>query len=229
MIKQEERFIAEDFLNDTCSQFNERSEEIKELVGALVNFQSAMKSIGFDSTNPHFKNKYASMKAIVDACREPLAVNDLSITQLPFGNCGIKTILMHTSGQYIAGTLTLPPIKQDPQGFGSAITYARRYSYVSILGLVADEDDDANQASQKETLKSSSNSNGKNEIKENLLAKKLNTLVEQVFQDKVDISAADQFKAWRKANSFPINMQDVTELDYSKMIFKLQDKINAKA
>jgi hypothetical protein len=71
----------------------------------------------------------------------------LTVVQLPCDDGAVQTVLGHTSGQFISAILKLKPVKEDPQGAGSAITYARRYAYAAILGLVSDEDDDGNSAS----------------------------------------------------------------------------------
>lgn len=124
---------------------------MKELATALAKAQSQIKAAMKDSINPHFKSKYADLSAIWDACREPLTKNGLSVVQatdFDAGEVWLKTILLHSSGEQLEGRYPLRPIKQDPQGFGSAITYARRYSLAAMIGVVADEDDDGNRASQ---------------------------------------------------------------------------------
>lgn len=122
----------------------EKSEKIDELAKALSDFQGEMGSVGFDANNPFFKSKYATLAAIVASAKTFLSKHGLCVSQLATLDGGVTTILMHDSGQFIADTLKLTPVKNDPQGMGSAITYARRYAYASILGIVADEDDDGN-------------------------------------------------------------------------------------
>lgn len=132
--------------------WDERSADITELAKALSKFQAAIEPVKKDSANPFFKSKYADLSSIWDAIRAPLAKEGLSILQEPSAHDGkitITTILLHASGQYIRSALTLPVVKQDPQGYGSAITYGRRYALQSIAG-VAPEDDDGNAASGKE-------------------------------------------------------------------------------
>lgn len=123
------------------------SEQINELATALSAFQGEMKAVQFDSSNPYFKSKYASLSALVDAASKVLVKHGLAVSQVLTGDGGVNTVLMHKSGQFIGDTLKLQPVKVDPQGVGSAITYARRYAYASILGLVSDSDDDGNGAS----------------------------------------------------------------------------------
>lgn len=127
------------------------SEQINELAAALAKAQGQIEGAKKDSINPHFKNRYADLSAVWDACREALTTNGLSVVQSA-ENCeagyGVTTMLLHTSGQWMRGTLYLKPAKDDPQGAGSALTYARRYALAAMVGI-APEDDDANAASQK--------------------------------------------------------------------------------
>jgi hypothetical protein len=126
------------------------SEQLAELAGALCKAQAMLRGAVKDSTNPHFKSRYADLASCWDACREALAANGLSVVQLPEGTGGVvemTTMLLHTSGQWIACTGTFTPSKADPQGMGSCITYARRYQLCAVVGI-SPEDDDGNAASE---------------------------------------------------------------------------------
>jgi hypothetical protein len=105
-----------------------------------------MSVAGKDSNNPFFKSKYADLASVVAASRPHLAKNGLSvIQQITVDNDGkrlLVTILGHSSGQYISSRVGLNPIKEDMQSLGSAITYMRRYAYASLVGVVADDEDD---------------------------------------------------------------------------------------
>lgn len=128
----------------------EKSEEINELAKALGKFQSEISGAKKGSENPFFKSKYANLEEVISCAKEALMGNGLSVSQFPITeerSAGVETILMHTSGQWISGKCLLACAKVDPQGMGSAITYARRYAYQSILGIPA-EDDDGNNVSQ---------------------------------------------------------------------------------
>src|SRR3990172_7771323 len=127
------------------------SQQINELATALSKVQARIRGASKDSTNPFFKSKYADLTSVWEACRDLLTVNGLSVVQTNVpSEAGVTlvTTLMHTSGQWIQGSLFIKPSKDDPQGFGSAMTYARRYALAAIVG-VAPEDDDANAASAK--------------------------------------------------------------------------------
>lgn len=124
------------------------SDDINELAAALAKAQGEIGDAAKGSENPYYKSKYADLAAVRSVIREPLANNGLSIVQLPKtvdGGVEVDTMLLHSSGQYIRSSLFMPAAKSDAHGVGSAITYARRYSLMSILCL-ATEDDDGNAA-----------------------------------------------------------------------------------
>jgi hypothetical protein len=127
-----------------------QSENTADLAAALAKAQSAMEAAKFDKTNPHFKNKYASLAAVIDAIRKPLAENGLSYTQateIRDGGFVLVTTLRHASGQWVGSEYPLP-MGAKPQELGSALTYARRYSLSALVSIAADEDDDAEGARQ---------------------------------------------------------------------------------
>ena len=128
----------------------EHSENLSELFKALAEFQGKIESIKRTAENPFFKSSYSDLAAVWDTIRTPMAEHGLSVIQPMESNNGdiyVVTILGHTSGQWIKGKLKLTPVKQDPQGVGSAITYGRRYSLMGILGLSSEgEDDDGEEA-----------------------------------------------------------------------------------
>ncbi len=125
----------------------ERSESIKEIAGALCLFQQKVGKIKKESNNPFFKSKYASLANILDVVQGPLSECGLSLIQMPTGENELETILMHISGEWMASTYTMKPVKNDPQVIGSCITYQRRYAIGAILNLNIDDDDDGNNAS----------------------------------------------------------------------------------
>jgi hypothetical protein len=130
----------------------EFSPEIGELAAALAIAQGVMKSAKKESTNPYFKSNYADLSNVWDSCREALSRQKLAVLQPTSGtneNVTVNTMIVHASGQWVRGSLTLRPVKSDPQGVGSAITYARRYALAAMVGVVADDDDDGNAASGK--------------------------------------------------------------------------------
>ena len=117
-------------------------------VAAQKEFNPALKS----STNPHFKSKYADLAACVEAVIDALNNHGIALMQLNHesqGGVTVETMFIHESGETLSsGKLFVPAGKQDPQGFGSALTYARRYSLMAACGI-APEDDDGNNAVRK--------------------------------------------------------------------------------
>jgi len=122
-----------------------QSESIKELAGALAKAQGAMRPAEKNSVNPHFKNRYADLASILDACRSALAANGLAILQCPRAG-ELETILAHASGEWVSAITPILADKPGPQPYGSGLTYARRYALSSMLGIAADDDDDAEAA-----------------------------------------------------------------------------------
>jgi len=128
-----------------------QSENINELAGALAKAQGSIKVAAKAKDNPFFKSKYADLPAVWEACRDALTSNGIAVVQSPQhdleGNVYLETTLAHSSGQWMKSSYPIRPAKPDPQGFASAITYARRYALSAMVGVVADEDDDGNAAS----------------------------------------------------------------------------------
>ena len=123
-----------------------KSENINELAAALSRAQNEMGGAVKDSKNPFFKSNYADLTSVIKTIKQPFVNNGLSYAQFPVtssgGNgVGVKTILMHLSGQWIEEEFYLPLAKQDPQAAGSAITYARRYSLAALAGIPSVDDD----------------------------------------------------------------------------------------
>lgn len=126
------------------------SPTLAKLGEALAKAQGEMGPAAKDSTNPHFKSRYADLAAIREAIRKPLATNGLCFFQRVSSTkdgVTVETTLLHSSGEFVRDSCWLPVQQQTPQAFGSAITYARRYSLSALVGVVADDDDDGNTAS----------------------------------------------------------------------------------
>jgi ERF superfamily len=123
---------------------NLRSESLNELGKALALTQMEMEAAGKDSSNPHFKSKFASLESIVACSRPYLSKNGLCVIQRVLSEEGgsfLCTMILHTSGQWIESKAELKPVKSDPQAMGSAITYMRRYCYSSMVGIISEDDD----------------------------------------------------------------------------------------
>jgi len=128
------------------------SPTIQKLATALIATQAALPTVPKDKENPFFHSKYAGLETVMPLALAVLTEHGLGLVQSvghdANGATTLTTILMHESGEWIGDTQPLLLAKADPQGQGSAITYARRYAVMAMLGLVAEADDDGNAASR---------------------------------------------------------------------------------
>lgn len=134
-----------------------RSESLVKIAPAIVAMQKALKPALKDSKNPFFNSKYADLGSVWEACYQALEANGLAVIQLAHpaepGRLGLETIILHESGEWVSGIAEAPSsgsgkdgkIKDDPQTYGSATTYLRRYGLAAAIGVIA-EDDDGNTA-----------------------------------------------------------------------------------
>ncbi len=126
----------------------EQSAEVADIFTALAKAQSEIKNAKKSSDNPFFKSKYADLAEVTEACRGPLTKNGIAVVQGPVSRgsqCGVRTMLTHNSGQWMACTALATPKDSGPQSYGSVVTYLRRYSLAGMAG-VATEDDDGEKA-----------------------------------------------------------------------------------
>jgi len=138
-----------------------KSESIVKLAAALAKAQAEMPAVKMNAVNPFLKNKYADLGAVIETSRPVLAKHGLAIVQTVIGDgvqIGVTTMLAHESGEWLQDTITLSlgeeKGKSSAQVAGSIISYLRRYSWASILGLYADEDTDGNHSQPKQEPKS---------------------------------------------------------------------------
>jgi hypothetical protein len=156
--------IVQNFLLVVYDSFHqqpttEETMQIKQIAAALVKAQREFGPALKSSSNPHFKSRYADLAACVEAVMDGLNNNGIALIQQTHeceSGVMVETVFLHESGEmYSAGKLHVPAVKHDAQGYGSALTYARRYSLMAACGI-APEDDDGNMASRakpkKETL-----------------------------------------------------------------------------
>ena len=133
------------------------NKEIGKLVEALAKAQLEFEPVLFDKTNPHFKNKYATLSSLEKATKEALANQGICILQFfqnqPNGDLLLTTRLAHSSGEHIDSDYLIVRGNKTDQQLGSSITYGRRFSYASILSISAEDDDDGEE-DRKQAAKS---------------------------------------------------------------------------
>lgn len=123
------------------------------LYKGMFKFRTQLKQPKLDGDNPFFKSGYVTLEGVQKAVDEALKDTGLSYVQMVYndgnGGVGVETVIMHEDGEVLSsGQLSLRPTKNDPQGYGSAITYAKRYQLAAMFGISSDKDDDGNAASQ---------------------------------------------------------------------------------
>jgi hypothetical protein len=122
------------------------SPDTSELTKALAKAQAEYKHVELDAANPHFKSRFSSYATCCDSLRGPLTKNGLALPDFRPGLVGTQWVLVgtlrHSSGQYITGIAPLVNGKGDMQGFGSAVTYAKRTLLMSLTGGFSGEPDD---------------------------------------------------------------------------------------
>jgi hypothetical protein len=157
---------------------------MKNIATALVKAQKAFGPALKSSTNPHFKSRYADLSACVEAVIEGLNEAGIALIQRTsedLSGVTVETVFIHESGEMLeCGKLHVPASKQDPQGYGSALTYARRYSLMAACGI-APEDDDGNAATRKTVIEKPS-------VNENALVDHLAAIEASTDQDSLKIA-----------------------------------------
>lgn len=171
------------------------SESIAAIAKALAIAQGEMKAALKDKQNPFFHSTYADLASVIDALREPFAKSGLSYSQgtEPSEKNEVKvvTLLMHESGEWLESSLSMPVKKDDAQGYGLAMTYARRYSLQAMCGQAA-EDDDGNVSSGK------SNQPESGQLK-TVSKPESQTSHTEPDKPKTDISQAQNVDVWHEA------------------------------
>jgi hypothetical protein len=157
----------------------ETSDSLAAIGPALAKAQGSVEGATKGKVNPAFKSKYADLASVWEACRDALTENGLSVVQSPGeiaeGRMGMTTMLLHGSGEWIRGHLTIPLGKVDAQAYGSAVTYARRYALAAFVGVAPEDDDGA--AATKAAPAQQRDQGAPSEIKPPTLAERADRLV----------------------------------------------------
>lgn len=125
------------------------SDQVNEICAAIVAMQQELEDAPKDKENPHFKNRYSDLATVMQKARPVLAKHGLGLVQFPEADgpkVSVVTRLVHKSGQWMEGVLTMTARDASPQSIGSAVTYGRRYSAPAAIGMATEDDDDANAA-----------------------------------------------------------------------------------
>ncbi|MFQ5786729.1 MAG: ERF family protein [Thermodesulfobacteriota bacterium] len=189
----------------------QKSESIAELTKALCKVQGEVESTKKNAKNPFFKSDYSDLTQVWQTAKKPLQDNGFSIAQFgdtdDQGNNYLVTMLMHESGEYLVGRFKLVMQKQDMQALGSGITYARRYSLMSMIGLCP-ADDDAESTMERASNKSTNDLYTK-------LRNQATELAKKKFKNQ------DEYMAWRIDNSLTEDLDKATSSDLTKIILEL--------
>lgn len=131
------------------------SSSLTNILPALLNAQKSIESADKDGTNPHFRSTYSTLGSVIEACKKPLNDNGLVIMQ-PIEGDKVRTIVFHKSGEYMSdeGTSIICARQNDPQAYGSAITYAKRYGMMAMLAIPSEDDDGEAATPEKPSTKS---------------------------------------------------------------------------
>jgi hypothetical protein len=193
---------------------------MKNIAAALVKAQKAFGPALKTSTNPHFKSRYADLSACVESVIEGLNANGIMLMQPCHeseSGVTVETLFVHESGEtFSAGKLHVPASKQDPQGYGSALTYARRYSLMAACGI-APEDDDGNAASKQKVT----------ELAESAVADFLTTIKEAESMDALKKAFSTAYKAAEHVSD--AKSQEKFEHAKDQRKIQLQNEIAAQA
>lgn len=199
---------------------------MKEIAAALVKAQRQFGPALKSSSNPHFKSKYADLAACVEAVIDGLNANGIALVQKQHPSdtgVAVETIFVHESGEtFSAGVLTVPAAKQDPQGYGSALTYARRYSLMAACGI-APEDDDGN-AARGPAAKTAK----KEPAERTVLMKVVNAIQDHIANGR-ELGALQEYDlAWERGEEFVASVWNSLTTDQRNEITRIQNT-NQKA
>ncbi len=216
-----------------------QSDQINEIAAALSKAQGEMKNAVINKVNPHFRNRYADLTAVIDAAREPLAKHGLAVTQtmavdvpsmigekeIP-ASMYLRTILTHSSGQWIASVYPLP-MQGKPQEIGSALTYARRYSLAAIICNAADEDDDAELA----TGRNGPAPQKRHEVLPKKDAKDIYARMQTEYQNCADRAELIEWMNNNKERiqTLPLDWQDILRIQCEEMLLAFRQAENVKS
>ncbi len=165
------------------------SAELGKLFEALSKAQGEIEIAKEDSLNPFFKSKYSDLASVINASRPYLSKFGLSVIQRIMANGNgtsyLFTRLCHASGQWMESRMNLLPTKPDMQGMGSAISYARRYAYSAMIGVVTGLDDDGNAACSSPKSEETSSTSNITQMQAKKILERLAEINDESLLDKI--------------------------------------------
>lgn len=214
-----------------------QSEQINDVMTALAKAQGQMEPAIKDSSNPHFKSKYADLASVWEACREALSKNGLAVTQT-MDFVGEKQVLIttlgHSSGQWIKSIIALPIQKPGPHELGSCLSYCRRYALAAMVGVYQD-DDDANAAQKPYTKPKPQFEQPKVEMNGQLLPEipKPRTTISDAEWASLDdlVQKVNNVEFVNKLSDFveAQTIWDIKPKDYDRIVKRLEQELQGKS
>ena len=214
-----------------------------KIYAAFIKAQKAFAPAIKTETNSHLKTKYADLNSCVKAVIDGLNNNNILLTQKHHNEAttiGIETILIHESGETLSsGILYVPTDKQTPQGYGAAITYARRYSLMTLCGISPEDDD--GEAAEKDAIEKNKIKNNETNLKENKEVKAIPVQInlEKELNKKIDdriLSKNPNFKgltfkeaAHKDPDQFGIFINDILTKEKNKTDYEWKERNIKKA
>lgn len=199
---------------------------MKSIAQAFIKAKKEFSPAIKNAVNGHLRNKYADLSSCIDAVDDALLNNGIAMYQETFEDqtgVTVETVMIHESGESIRfGKLHVPASKQDPQGYGSALTYARRYSLMSACGI-APEDDDGQAASQQQRQQPQTRQHQPSQNAK-LSANQITEITNLINETNSDFSA---FMEWVSAGvKAECNaLKDVPATAYDVIVNKLKSKL----
>jgi hypothetical protein len=202
--------------------------ELDKLAPDFVALQAELSPVDKSADNPFFKSKFAPLPEVRKAMQPILAKHNFGLSVFPAiirdevgkPQNGLRFILLHASGQYIDGEWLLTPGKNDSQGQGADTTYKRRFGEMSITGLVADDDDDGNYASQPRPQASKPAVKPAEKTEADL---KRDELREYAKKKNLDLAkVATKFSQTVKENGKPVDLKNAPAVDIEAFIVSLE-------
>lgn len=194
-----------------------RSSNINELGLALAKAQAQMSNPKKTSDNPFFKSKYADLAEVINVSKHILAAHGLSVAQFPTfqeNKVAVETVLIHESGQFISGELSIPISKIDAPSIGSGITYGRRFTRAAICDIWHEDDDDGEKAI------------GRGQASPKISKKQAHDINQSLEEHDID---KERFVSWLNRSVKADSIEDIREISLQTVLHQIDMAIKKKA